>query len=228
MSIKVYNTLKGQKFKDLGTRDQPTMVCPFGPEIYFSQIDQDILKYLQDFVKQRKNNDKKWNKNLAGMIEEEYILKLDDAVYSDKLAKEIVFHLEKMFSFFTDPDSNTNNDLKVTSIEFSPAWVNVQRPGEFNPMHSHSGAYSFIIYVDIPDNVRNEHLEQDKNWQYNSRGMLEFRHSNSGMGVSPKTGDIIIFPATLEHAVYPFRSNEERISISGNVNSIDTRGNNEV
>ena len=34
----------------------------------------------------------------------------------------------------------------------------------------------------------------------------------------PKTGDIFIFPASLKHYVYPFKSKVTRISVSGNLN----------
>ena len=33
----------------------------------------------------------------------------------------------------------------------------------------------------------------------------------------PATRDLFIFPASLEHWVFPFRSNVERVSVSGNI-----------
>ena len=38
-------------------------------------------------------------------------------------------------------------------------WVNYQKQNEFNPLHDHSGVYSFIVWMKIPTN----HDEQNRN-----------------------------------------------------------------
>ena len=40
----------------------------------------------------------------------------------------------------------------------------------------------------------------------------------------PKEGDLYIFPATLEHWVFPFQSDMERVSVSGNLHEPTKRG----
>ena len=41
--------------------------------------------------------------------------------------------------------------------------------------------------------------------------------AQTGQIVTPKTGDMYIFPALLQHWVYPFKSNITRVSVSGNL-----------
>ena len=54
-------------------------------------------------------------------------------------------------------------------------------------------------------------------------GQLEFFEGSTSWlipgtwKVIPKTGDMYIFPAELKHAVYPFKSNVERITMSLNI-----------
>ena len=52
------------------------------------------------------------------------------------------------------------------------------------------------------------------------------RQCISAVNQLPKSGDLYIFPATLKHWVFPFRSKVERVSVSGNVLfDIDSRMN---
>ena len=41
------------------------------------------------------------------------------------------------------------NKEKV-EFELNNFWVNYQKQYEFNPLHDHSGIYSFVIFVKIP------------------------------------------------------------------------------
>ena len=106
-------------------------------------------------------------------------------------------------------------------------WVNYQKENEFNPLHDHTGIYSFVIWMKIPTN----HFEQNKNpisLDSNSHkiSVFDFQYTdmlgsirNYAYEMSPKVeGTMLFFPATLKHQVYPFYNcDEERVSISGNV-----------
>lgn len=106
-------------------------------------------------------------------------------------------------------------------------WVNYQRQNEFNPLHSHTGIYSFVIWLKVPTH-------------YNQQSKLPIAHkSNSGcisnfellyadilgrnqmhnFPMDPSMeGKMLLFPSKLMHCVYPFYNcEEERVSVSGNI-----------
>ena len=102
------------------------------------------------------------------------------------------------------------------------AWFNVQRDNEYNPTHAHNGILSGVLYLKIP-----EYLPPRKN--KDTDGTITFvgntspndgLFTNPQFSVSPKVGDIFIFPSTLRHQVYPFRTENEqeiRKSLSFNI-----------
>ena len=105
-------------------------------------------------------------------------------------------------------------------------WVNYQKQHEFNPIHTHTGVYSFVIWMKIPT-------------EYNQQRSLPLARANSDVVsnfsfeytnilgesrtyvyvMSPKAeGTMVFFPSKLTHIVYPYYNCEkERISVSGNI-----------
>ena len=106
-------------------------------------------------------------------------------------------------------------------------WVNFQKKYEFNPMHLHDGVMSFVIWMKIPYKYEDE-MQHETAKKVNScmNGSFEFIYTNllgaiTGYqySLSPEAeGGVLIFPSALHHVVHPFyTSDEERISISGNI-----------
>ena len=109
-------------------------------------------------------------------------------------------------------------------------WVNHQYQTEFNPLHNHFGIYSFVIWMKIPTDYREQ--KQLPIAQANSTSISNFQFQfinmlgepcNHTYEMSPsREGTLLFFPSKLLHSVYPFYNcKEERISISGNI-AIDT------
>ena len=100
-------------------------------------------------------------------------------------------------------------------------WINFQTANEFNPMHSHAGMISSVVYIDVPEQIAQEEYTKDTNM--NCPGQIEFMYgpdvvgSNGTHKIVPKTGDFLLFHAGLKHTVYPFKSEVTRISMSFNV-----------
>ena len=97
---------------------------------------------------------------------------------------------------------------------------------EYNPPHDHSDELSFVIFLDVPQAIRDE----QKAFIGNSGGpgSLGFLYGEGNsqaityQATMPQTGDMFIFPAWVKHYVAPFYSDVTRISVSGNVaNSIE-------
>ena len=103
----------------------------------------------------------------------------------------------------------------------SALWINYQRQFDFNPPHDHDGKLSFVIYCQIPDELKAE------NKAYTGRsggpGSIQFlygegtRDAITYQSQFPEVGDMYIFPAWLKHYVSPFKSDCTRISVSGNI-----------
>ena len=101
------------------------------------------------------------------------------------------------------------------------------KAGDFNPMHTHGGDYSFVIFLQVPDKLKQE--MKDFEGTSAKPGMLMFeytqqakpRWATTGTAITPETGDLYMFPALLQHWVAPFKSKVERISVSGNIRIIN-------
>lgn len=207
-------------FSNLGSREKPRLVSPFGPELYFSKIDQTLLHDLQKHVK-RHNFSTSYNEVLAGMINDEYQLDLSTDLQS-QLDNELLLHLNHLVSLYVDSELQ-GLSKKISNFHAGKYWVNFQKQHEFNPHHAHSGNLSFILYVDIPEQVKNNYLDKTRNWQFNCKGLLEFKNNDNPFAYSPSTGELVIFPSSLDHGVWPFDTQGTRISISGNIYSYDFR-----
>lgn len=106
-------------------------------------------------------------------------------------------------------------------------WVNYMEAGDFNPVHTHGGDYSFVLFLDVPKQLKNE-MKQFKGTS-SPPGALLFeyglqarpRWATTGTEIIPEVGDFYMFPALLQHWVAPFKSKVTRISVSGNLRVIN-------
>ena len=170
-----------------------------------SNLYQELLSYTQ-----RRRKEETWNYNdkLAGALEqqsslsdwspqfEEYVVKLSTQLWSQV--------------YQTCPwDFQEARDV-TPFIRLRNLWVNYQQQYEYNPIHTHTGIVSFVIFTDIP-------YGSEERKSHNSTGAFQLEAD-----VLPvdKTwnGVILMFPSTTKHAVYPFKSTQkERVTVSGNL-----------
>lgn len=181
---------------------------------------QDVPKeILSVFDEKIKHAAIPYNQNLAGNIEKEY--NLEDTIPS----------VEDYFCWLSVQYKNAfqynPRGIKSDSrLYLDNLWVNIQEKYEFNPIHNHSGLFSFVIWYDIPY-VMSEELEisPGKNSNSNLAGHFEFTYANTLGELTTLpipvdksyNGKICFFPAQMMHCVYPFYSEGKRITISGNV-----------
>jgi len=184
----------------------------FGPLLFQTKInDNDINKILLLCIKE-KNKD--CRKKLAGHIKEEYMIN------TDELNNILIPYLNDYPQYFEHWYGK-----KIKFIKTNSSWVNFMKAGEFNPPHTHSDCdFSCVIYLDIPNELIKENKEHiGSGLGKGGPGAISFRgaisnveYNNNKVDCFPEKGDFFIFPATLEHFVYPFKSNCERISVSAN------------
>jgi hypothetical protein len=199
------------------------------------KLPQQMIDYLWERIDIAKKEQVCYKKNLAGNISHSYILKDPQKMIYQNIIK-----------FLHDPDShpqiyesmNTEiknvyrrNGLENRIIEpyLSDLWVNFQKKGEFQPIHNHSGIFSFVIWMDIPYHYKDEaklpfaksnsHIPPGGNFSFAFSGGTTREVKDYMIPMSPEmNGYCCFFPSDLSHEVYPFyTSDKDRISISGNI-----------
>tara|TARA_R100000081_G_C4767779_1_gene143737 strand:+ start:188 stop:865 length:678 start_codon:yes stop_codon:yes gene_type:complete len=200
-------------------------IHPYGPLVYKTKISDEFHQYLIDGLdKSRDASDA--GDTLIGNIDvqrrgEAYppkeFHKFLDPIFLRYLQGRAYSHNERVK--FVSPGEYYDEPPDVSKLEveynLGPGpWVNFQKPGEFNPMHNHSGIVSGIIFIDIPDEISTERKE----FHSGAAGCLEFIHGDQHFLIRPKSQYLYMFPAHLWHMVYPFSTEGiERISMSFNV-----------
>ena len=103
-------------------------------------------------------------------------------------------------------------------------WINYGKKHDFNPIHIHSGVYSFVLWVKIPYKLEDEDkvyplITSSQTAKFNFHYSASNHRTNiTSHQVNACDWDLILFPASLHHSVQPFyTSDEERISIAGNI-----------
>ena len=157
------------------------------------------------------------NKDLAGHIKHEYTLK-----NNIKLLQPYIKKLSSSLANKLHPHDKQN--YKGDNFVLKDLWVNFQKKYEFNPIHVHSGLFSFVIFMQVPFELSDEIKVFNANGDFTSR--LKFIYANIVGKLSQFTIDvcksdqkrILFFPANLNHTVYPFYTSDGyRVTISGNV-----------
>ena len=134
--------------------------------------------------------------------------------------------------------------FRQLSMRIQSIWSNIQEAREYNPPHSHSGDFSFVIYCrnDLEkyslhrlqnneyDSVHSETQQHDTMKNTALAGLIELQYGEPAwmnwtqFRHVPSRGDIIIFPNWLRHTVYAhYEANHIRVSVAGNVNILNVQ-----
>ena len=114
-----------------------------------------------------------------------------------------------------------NKEPTEENIYLSQSWIVSQYKHEYNPVHTHSGNFSGVIYLKIPDGME-KHMQDEIKDHYPCSGLIEFSHGekqdfkSDTLMFMPKVGQMLVFPNWLKHTVYPFYCEGERRSMSFN------------
>ena len=188
-------------------------VFNWGPCIIKLKVTDDCKKFLLNESNKNKND---FRDKLAGILDHE-------TGYTEESKGKFVPYMaqylgvyDQMYQKFINKPYEKKPEYILTAL-----WINHQKAGEFNPPHDHDGKLSFVTYLQIPDQLKEEH----KNYIGKSCGPggIQFvygdgpRECITYQSFFPEEGDMYIFPAWLKHWVAPFKSNCTRISVSGNI-----------
>ena len=191
----------------------PVSVFNWGPCVIKLKVVDELKNILLKDSKLAKDD---YTDKLAGIIEKE-------KGYGEETKKKIIPHMSQYLGIYDQAYQRyvLNPYQKKPEYVISALWVNFQKQYEFNPPHDHDGKLSFVIYLQIPEELKKEYKE------YKGKscgpGGIQFIYGNGPrdcvtyQSFFPEEGDMYIFPAWLKHWVAPFKSDCTRISVSGNV-----------
>ena len=185
----------------------------WGPCVVKVKITDELKKLL---LTEARKNKLDFTDKLAGILDKE-------TGYSDESKNLIVPEISKylgvydqMFEKFINKPYQKRPHYIMTAL-----WINYQKQNDFNPPHDHDGKLSFVIYLQIPDELKKE------NASYKGKscgpGGIQFVYGDGPrdcvtyQSFMPEENDMYIFPAWLKHWVAPYKSDCIRISVSGNV-----------
>ena len=202
------------------------VIFPFGPPIYIDKIDENIIKELDVRIEETGGKPEfDASGQLAGRIKKQTHL---DEVISDTTRNVILNHCKNFFE-----QTSGGQELPMSAMTLDSIWSNIQEAREYNPIHQHTGNFSFVIYT--RNDLENLSVEEIQDNEYDNKvvdydnqrplaGMIElFYGEGNWMNWTsyqhiPKRGDILIFPSWLRHTVYAhYETGKIRISVAGNV-----------
>ena len=185
----------------------------FDDKVYYTKINQNLASgLLEGFGILMESSDQSTRFDYGNLEHGYYI--------NDSLEK---MYIEDIKSFFIKHLSNITGRI-IIDIDFlyenaNDIWVNYQKKHEHNPSHSHGGLYSFVWYLDIPKEIMEENESQGN---FRTSGLIQFssKRTSDTMTFNPKTNDSFIFRSDHRHQVYPFYTDNTRVSMAGNIHSI--------
>jgi hypothetical protein len=180
----------------------------WGPLLLQTKVEEADLIQIGKLCKKQTS----WNHRLAGHLGEQF------QIDNEQLEKNLEKYLKIYKQVFAEYYSGTV-DFYIES-----SWVNFMKKADFNPPHSHSGDFSAVLFLSMPEEIIKEN-QQFKGSGGGKSGPGELRFF-TGVEVKdfinsasflPERGDLFIFPAKLSHMVAPFKSDVERITVAFNM-----------
>ena len=162
--------------------------------------------------------------SLAGNIKESILLQDKDNWFFNNTIVPLI-------QTYTQEFGNLGNNIPLNQHHpycMSDWWVNYQKQHEFNPLHFHTGIFSFVIWIKIPIDWEEQNKDNPSNMPSKSSfkfvytdNLGEIRYYDYNLDAKAE-GVMLFFPSKLNQIVYPFYNcEEERVSVSGNI-GVDT------
>ena len=120
----------------------------WGPCVVRMKILEDFRKVLLD---EARNTELDFQHRLAGQIAKE-------RGYNEKQREKIIPYLSPYLGVYDEAFQRYQNKKYDHKPEYAltALWCNFQRQHEFNPPHDHDGKLSFVIYLSIPEKLKEE------------------------------------------------------------------------
>lgn len=178
----------------------------FTDGIWNTTFNSDLKEYC-DFI--RKNDKGRLISNIGGYQSNSLNL-------AEPVIQPLISHIQLSTKHFS-------NYLKVKCYsKVTDMWININGYKDYNVEHIHSNCmFSGVYYIHTPKDCGNieviRHSHDYMSYDWNNKSTEHTSH-NSAVWHLPSTKDkCYIFPSYTKHRVTPNRSNEERYSISFNL-----------
>ena len=211
---------------------------PFSPAFLERQVPQkfiDIVNRVGDEVLSDETKSREWDfsENLVGKVRKEVQIPIVDKAEKkyclDYMKESCLLFLQEMlkknrtyeWNKLTGVGTSQNLYPSLENIHLANSWIVSQYKGEYNPWHKHSGNFSAVMYLKIPEGM-NDFMEKEYEDHYPSSGLIQFMYGESQdfrsdtLTCLPEVGKMYLFPSWLKHSVYPFYCEGERRSLSFN------------
>ena len=214
----------------------PTFHEIFSPTIMETEVSQkflDIVNKVGDKVldSETASVEWDWSHKLVGKVHKEVRIPMKDkeeSGYCLKVMKQacleyLKFLIKKNRAYEWIRIAGEEKPPTIENIHLAQSWIVSQYKHEYNPWHTHSGNFSSVIYLKIPDGME-DHFENEKKDHYPASGLIDFKFGekqdmkSDTFLVHPELGKMLLFPSYLNHSVYPFYCDGERRSMSFNAN----------
>jgi uncharacterized protein (TIGR02466 family) len=187
----------------------------FPTPVYFSKLNRELTNEELSFINNIKLNVYKNKGNTTSY--DNYIL---NNKVLENLKKELDLRVQDYFDKVISPSNNITPYI-------TQSWINFTETNQFHHRHNHNNSFlSGVFYINC-----NEKFDKIK--FYNDKYKLiklepkEWNILNSETWwFSVKTGDIVLFPSSLDHEVETKEGDNTRISLAFNVFIKGTIGSN--
>ena len=221
-----------------GMMSEDKFLEPFSPAILERQVPQkfiDIVNRVGDEVLSDETKSREWDfsENLVGKVSKEVQIPIVDKAEKkyclDYMKESCLLFLQEMlkknrtyeWNKLTGVGTSQNLYPSPENIHLANSWIVSQYKGEYNPWHKHSGNFSAVMYLKIPEGM-NKFMEKEYDDHYPCSGLIQFMYGESQdfrsdtLTCLPEVGKMYLFPSWLKHSVYPFYCEGERRSLSFN------------
>jgi hypothetical protein len=185
----------------------------WGPFLYQTKLDKKEISKVKKLCSKKS---KDVRTSLAGLIKNEHEIDVN----------KLYPIIEPYIQSYSEGFRSYRNKSLGDNVALIRAWVNYMTKFETNPLHVHGEDLSFVIILSVPKQLIKEREQTIS--RGNKQGELVFISSLSARdefitshNFFPEVGDFFIFPAALHHYVNSFKSDGERISVSGNLRIIN-------
>ena len=217
----------------LRPNDKDVIVFPFSPPIFTTFVDDNVIDVLLEKGSALGKEDDH-TPYLAGNMKKggSYHYKEDFLDEFEPFIKDTAYRFllsleNSLGEGFTGVKNlldvcppNTRNGVSEGELFLESMWINYQHEHDFNPPHYHSGALSFVIYCDVPQQV----FQGNPTSNIQRSGQITFSHGerstplvDTQWSVKPCRNMLLMFPAQLVHTVFPHWIPSVRVSVAGNL-----------
>ena len=218
--------------------DEVKFLEPFSATILERQVPDrfiEIVNGIGDEVLSDDTTSAEWDfsENLVGKVSKEVQIPLtnkEERKYTlDFMKESCLLYLQQMikknrsyeWNKMTGLGTPVNLHPSIDNIHIAQCWLVSQYKNEYNPWHKHSGNFSSVMYLKIPEGM-NDFMDREYNDHYPASGLIQFMYGEAQdfrsdtLMCKPEVGKMFLFPSWLRHSVYPFYCEGERRSLSFN------------